>query len=84
MKRFWCSIHKKIIHVHVLPTNVVNPLSDDPKQRVGTCRFHDSSESRDAVNVRVRAVHKNVKRTKTTPTPKKEKKGRVANDSRNP
>jgi len=55
MKRFWCSVCDKIRHVRIMPGNVIEPSSDKPEERIGTCQWHDRpvNVSRDKINSRV-------------------------------
>jgi hypothetical protein len=41
MKRFYCTICRRIKRVRSLPTNVVRVHADEVKLRTGTCDKHD-------------------------------------------
>jgi len=45
MKRFFCSICRKVKRVRKYPSNVVSIHADDVYARVGTCSKHDNAKS---------------------------------------
>ena len=53
MRRFYCSVCQKIRHVRVMPANVITPESDKPTERIGLCRWHGRTVTRDKINSRV-------------------------------
>lgn len=55
MKRFFCTICKKVKHVRVLPSGV-DLHQENIKLRTGECRFHTANTSRKTVISRVRKV----------------------------
>lgn len=65
MKRFFCSICKKVKHVRRLPLDVIP--AEMVTRRVGTCRFHTGSNPRKVVNARVRALNTGKKTTASSP-----------------
>lgn len=72
MKRFFCTICKKVKHVRVLPRNVVP--AEMVSRRTGECRFHDTVQSRKVLNSRVRKPNTYVKGVKSAPAGKGRKK----------
>ena len=40
MRRFYCSRCQKIKHVRVMPSSVKTPQAENPRDRVGECRWH--------------------------------------------
>lgn len=44
MKRFFCTTCDAIRHVRVLPNDVINPLGDKPRERIGNCRWHTAKQ----------------------------------------
>ena len=42
MKRFYCTICKKIKRVRKYPSNTVTPCASNPAERVGSCNRHSS------------------------------------------
>lgn len=41
MKRFYCTVCKRIKRVRKYPTNIENQYADDPTQRIGSCSRHN-------------------------------------------
>ena len=42
MRRFFCQKCNKIKHVRVMPSSVKTPLAENPRDRVGECRWHSA------------------------------------------
>ena len=40
MKRFYCTVCKRIKRVRALPANTQTPLADSPENRIGKCDYH--------------------------------------------
>jgi len=76
MKRFYCTICKKVKHVRVLPQGV-DIHQERTKDRTGECRFHNSNESRAVVHKRVRIVAGigSTRKTKASSAKTKSKRG---------
>lgn len=54
MKRFFCTTCNKIKRVRVLPSDIDNPTQKFVALRKGTCRWHDSYQTRVELNSRVK------------------------------
>jgi hypothetical protein len=46
MKRFYCTICKKVKRVRNYPNNVFNPLAPLPEDRIGECNRHNEMHPR--------------------------------------
>lgn len=45
MKRFYCTICKKIKRVRNLPPTIKTPNADNPTDRIGQCSYHPTSKT---------------------------------------
>ncbi len=52
MKRFYCTICKRVKRVQNLPLGVENPSAGSPDARIGQCRWHSGNTPRVPVRVR--------------------------------
>lgn len=50
MRRFYCSICQKVKHVRVMPSTVKTPNAENPRDRVGECRWHRDESHRSFLN----------------------------------
>jgi hypothetical protein len=50
MKRFYCTVCKKIKRVQSFPSRILKPTATNPIYRIGTCNHHPFYEYKKVVN----------------------------------